>query len=357
VTFRLLYMIFVRLCGWLALLPQSDSVKNSEILVLRHQIAVLQRQVRSPRLSWADRAIMAALTRPAAHRVPPPSGLDRHPAHAPALHADLVRRHWSYPPRAPGRPRTGPVIRRLALEMARDNPTWGYRRICGELAGLGHKIAPSTIWEILKAAGIDPAPQRTAASWKQFLSAQAKSIAAVDFFHVDTVFLRRLYVLFVIDHHNRRVHLAGITAHPTAAWTVQQARNVLMDLGERTDGLKFLIRDRDAKYTGAFDAVFTAIGMRIIKTPVQAPRANAICERWIASARRECTDRILITGRRHLHHVLSEYVDHYNTHRPHRTLSQRPPDGRTHAAAADDHVRVLRRDRLGGLLHEYSQVA
>jgi putative transposase len=357
VTFRLLYLIFVRLCGWLTLLPQSDSVKNSEILVLRHQIAVLQRQVRSPRLSWADRAIMAGLTRrlPTAHRhqlalIVTPRTLLR-------WHADLVRRHWTYPRRAPGRPRTGSVIRRLALEMARDNPTWGYRRICGELAGLGYKIGPSTIWEILKAARIDPAPQRAAASWKQFLPAQAKTIAAVDFFHVDTVFLGRLYVLFVIEHHNRRVHLVGVTAHPTAAWTMQQARNVLMDFGERTEGLKFLIRDRDAKYTSAFDAVFTATGMRIITTPAQAPRANAICERWIASARRECTDRILIADRRHLHHVLSEYVDYYNTHRPHRALSQKPPDGRTHAAVADDNARVLRRDRLGGLLHEYSQVA
>ena len=150
--------------------------------------------------------------------------------------------------------------------MARDNPTWGYRRICGELTGPGYKITPSTIWEILKEAGIDPAPRRAGASWGQFLSAQAKTIAAVDFFHVDTVFLRRLYVLFVIEHHHRRVHLAGVTAHPTAAWTVQQARNTLMDLGEQTDGLKLLIKDRDAKYTGAFDAVFTAIGMRIIKT-------------------------------------------------------------------------------------------
>ena len=272
-------------------------------------------------------------------------------------HAELVKRHWTYPRRAPGRPRSGLAIRRLAPEMARDNPTWGYRRICGELTGLGYKVAPSTIWQILKAAGIDPAPQRAAASWKQFLSAPATTIAAAGFFHADTVFLRRLCVLFVIEHHNRRVHLAGVTAHPTAAWTVQQARNILMDLGERTDGLKFLIRDRDAKYTAAFDAVFTAAGMRIIKTPVQAPRANAICERWIASARRECTDRILIAGRRHLHHILSEYADHYNTHRPHRALSQRPPDGKIPVAPADDNIRVRRRARLGGLIHEYSQVA
>ena len=205
-------------------------------------------------------------------------------------------------------------------------------------------------------AGIDPAPRRAAASWKQFLSAQAKTIAAVDF-QVDTVFLSRLYVLFVIEHHHRRVHLAGVTAHPTTAWTVQQARNALMDFGKRTDGLKFFIRDRDAKYTDALDAVFTAAGMRVITTPVRAPRANAICERWIASARCECTDRIRIAGRRHLHHTLSEYVDHYNTHRPRRTLGQRPPDGRSHITPADDNIRVLRRDRLGGLLQEYSQVA
>ena len=158
--------------------------------------------------------------------------------------------------------------------MARDNPTWGYRRICGELTGLGYKIAPSTVWEILREAGIDPAPRRAGASWGQFLSAQAKTIAAVDFFHVGTAFPRRRYGLFVIEHRHRRVHLAGVTAHPTAAWTVQQARNTLMDLGERTDGLKFLIRDRDAKYTGAFDAVFVAAGLRVITTPVRAPRAT-----------------------------------------------------------------------------------
>ena len=340
VTFRLLYLILVRLCGWLALLPRSGNVKDTEILVLRHQIAVLQRQVRSPRLTWADRAVLAALTRRLSTSRRCQLTLIVTPRTLLRWHAELVKRHWTYRRRTPGRPRTGPAIRRLALEMARDNPTWGYRRICGELTGLGHKIAPSTIWEILKAAGIDPAPQRAAASWKH--SSRPESL------------LLHSHLFSAISiHHSPR----PATAHPTAAWTVQQARNTLMDLGERTDGLKFLIRDRDAKYTGAFDAVFTATGTRIITTPVQAPRANAICERWIASARRECTDRILITGRRHLHHVLSEYVDHYNTHRPHRTLSQRPPDGKTPTATADDNIRVRRRDRLGGLIHEYSQVA
>ena len=205
------------------------------------------------------------------------------------------------------------------------------RRIHGELTGLGYKLAPSTVWQILKDAGIDPAPRRSGQAWRSFLEAQPGSILAVDFFHVDTLFLRRLYVLFFIEHGARRVHLAGITAHPTGEWVTQQVRNLLMDLEGRAKGLKFLIRDRDTKFTAVFDAVFTAIGVRIIKTPVQAPRANAnanaiaIAERWIASARRECLDRMLITGERHLRLVLSEYLDHYSTCRPHRALHQNPP--------------------------------
>jgi putative transposase len=225
-------------------------------------------------------------------------------------HADLVRRHWACPRRGPGRPRTAVSVRALVLEMARDNRGWGYRRIHGELAGLGHKLAPSTVWQILKDAGIDPAPERSGQSWRAFLDAQAKMILAADFFHVDTVLLRRLYVLFFIEHGTRRVHLGGITAHPTGEWVTQQARNMLMNLGDHADGLKFLIRDRDTKFTAAFDAVLTAAGVRIIKTPVRAPRANAIAERWISSARRECLDRMLITGERHLRLVLSEYVEH-----------------------------------------------
>ena len=205
--------------------------------------------------------------------------------------------------------------------MLRDNPGWGYRRIHGELAGLGRKAAPSTVWKILKDAGIDPAPTRSGQSWREFLDAQAKTILAADFFQVDTVLLHCLYVLFVIEHGTRRVHPAGITAQPTGEWATQQARNLLMNLEDHADN------------------------------------GNAVAERWIASARRECLDRMLITGERHLRLVLGEYVDHYNLHRPHRALRQSPPAWRPHPPDPGANVRVLRRDRLGDLIHEYSQVA
>jgi len=211
--------------------------------------------------------------------------------------------------------------------MAGENPTWGYRRIQGELVGLGHSVAASTVWTILKAAGTDPAPRRSGPTWRQFLSAQAHAILAVDFAHVDTVFLRRLYVLVVVEHGRRRVHIAGITTHPTGAWVTQQARNLLMDLDDRADRFRFLIRDRDSKFTAAFNAVFAGADIRIIRTPIRAPRANAIAERFIGTLRRECLDHLLITGPRHLAAVLREYIDHYNGHRPHRALHQQPPAG------------------------------
>jgi putative transposase len=351
---RFTYLVVLRVFGWLALLARSDRAKDTEILILRHQVAVLQRQVKTPRLSWADRAVLAALARLL------PCGQLRlivSPRTLLRWHACLIQWHWTYPRRAPGRPGTAKPVRALILEMARENPGWGYRRIHGELAGLGYKLAPSTVWQVLKDAGVDPAPRRSGQTWRAFLETQAKTILAVDFFHVDTVFLRRLYVLFFIEHGTRRVHLAGITAHPTGEWVAQQARNLLMNLDDRAEGLKFLIRDRDTKFTAAFDAVFTSAAVRIIRTPVRAPRANAIAERWISSARRECLDRMLITGERHLRLVLSEYADHYNDHRPHRTLCQSPPAGRECPPTMDPNARVLRRDRLGGLIHEYSQVA
>ncbi len=356
-SLRLAYLAVLQVFGWLALLARSDRAKDAEILLLRHQVAVLQRQVKAPRLSWADRAVLAALARVLPRGCLCELRLIITPRTLLRWHTDLLRRHWSYPRRGPGRPRTGSGVRALILEMARDNPGWGYRRIQGELTGLGHQVAPSTVWQILKDAGIDPAPRRAGQSWRTFLEAQAKTILAVDFFHVDTVFLRRLYVLFFIEHGTRRVHLAGITAHPTGEWVSQQARNLLMNLEERADSFKFVIRDRDTKFTAGFDAVFTAIGVRIVKSPVKAPRANAIGERWIASARCECLDRMLITGERHLRLVLREYVDHYNSHRPHRTLRQNPPAGRSHPPAIGTNIRVLRRDWLGGLIHEYAQVA
>ncbi len=241
--------------------------------------------------------------------------------------------------------------------MARDNPGWGYRRIHGELVGLGYTIAPSTVWKILKDGGVDPTPRRSGPTWKQFLTAQAKGILAMDFFHVDTVLLRRLYVLFVVEHDRRRVHIVGTTVHPTAEWLVQQARNLLVELGDRMDSLRFLIRDRDAKFTAAFDAVFTSIGIDVLRSPVRAPRANAIAERWVGSVRRECLDRILIVNQRHLEQVLAEYVDHFNHHRPHRSLDQQPPDPGPVPDRMTGVGRVRRRDRLGGLIHEYQQVA
>jgi putative transposase len=354
VAFRLAYLVLVRVLSWLALLARSDSAKDAEILTLRHEVAVLRRTNTRPTLTWLDRAVLSALSR----LLPAPLRRLRlvSPRTLLRWHAQLVARRWTYPRRRPGRPPTAPLIRALALRMARENPRWGYRRIQGELIGLGHTVAASTVWKILKDAGLDPAPRRSGPTWQQFLTAQAHAILAVDFAHVDTVFLRRLYILLVIEHGHRRVHLAGITSHPTEAWVTQQARNLLIDLGDRADRFRFLIRDRDSKFTTAFDAVLTGADIRIIRTPIRAPRANAIAERFIGTLRRECLDHLLITGPRHLDIVLREYTQHYNFHRPHRSLHQQPPAGGTptHTETAS---RVLRRDRLGGLLHEYVQVA
>jgi putative transposase len=354
VALRLAYLMLARVLSWLALLARTDAAKDVEILLLRHEVAVLRRHNPRPTLSWVDRALLSALSRLL------PVDLRRLRLVSPRTllrwHAQLVARRWTYPRRPPGRPPIAPPIRALVLRMARENSRWGYRRIHGELVGLGHPIAASTVWTILKAAGLDPAPRRTGPTWRQFLTAQAHVILAVDFAHVDTVLLRRLYILVVVEHARRRVHLGGITAHPTAAWVVQQARNLLMDLGDRAEQFRFLIRDRDSKFTAAFDAVFTGADIRIIRTPVQAPRANAIVERWIGTLRRECLDHLLITGRRHLAAVLREFVEHYNTHRPHRSLDQHPP-ARPTSPPCGATVRPLRRDRLGGLVHEYLQVA
>jgi transposase InsO family protein len=242
------------------------------------------------------------------------------------------------------------------LRLAAENPTWGHRRLHGELVGLGYQVAASTVWKILRQAGVDPAPRRSGPTWKQFLTAQAHTIVTCDFFTVDTVFLKRIYVLFFLELATRRVHVVGVTAHPTGAWVTQQARNLLMDLDHRADGLRFLVRDRDSKFTAGFDTVFTGAGIEVVRTPPQAPRANAFAERWVGTVRRECTDRILIANERHLITVLGEYTAHYNDHRPHRALAQRPPNGPS-ASNPPAATKIQRRQILGGLINEYAQAA
>ena len=285
-AFRLAYLVLVRVLSWLALLARSNAAKDVEILTLRHEVAVLRRTNSRPALTWLDRAVLSALGR----LLPAPVRQVRlvSPRTLLRWHAQLVARRWTYPRRRPGRAPTPQPIRALVLRMARENPRWGYRRIQGELVGLGHAVAASTVWKILKSAGLDPAPRRSGPTWRQFLSAQAEAILAIDFAHVDTVFLRRLYVLVVVEHGRRRVHIVGITAHPTGAWVTQEARNLLMDLGDRADRFRFLIRDRDSKFTATFDAVFAGADIRIIRTrsghPGRTRSPNASSARYAANA-------------------------------------------------------------------------
>jgi putative transposase len=357
VVWSFVYRAVRNLFALVLLVGRSDRSKELEILVLRHELAVLRRRSGRRRIEPADRALLAALSRMlprrswAAFSVRPETLL--------RWHRVLVARRWTYSHSKPGRPPLTRPRRELIVRLARENPHWGYQRITGELKRLGLAASPTTVRKVLAGAGVPPAPERARQSWRSFLRQQAAGVLACDFFTVETLALQRIYVLFFISLTTRRLEFIACTANPDGAWVTQQARNLLMQLGEQEPMFRLLIHDRDRKFSRAFDEVFRSEGIEVIRTPAQAPNANANAERWVRTVRSDCLDRILILGRRHLERVLRVYVKHYNEHRPHRALELTPPDGGnsadndgTPAAAA-----VRRHDLLGGLIHEYQRAA
>jgi transposase InsO family protein len=332
---------------------RSTEFKDLEIVVLRHELAILRRQTHRPSMTWTDRLCLAAASRllPRAHWrafIVTPTTLLR-------WHRRLVAKRWTFTRRA-GRPPLRREIRALVLRLARENPRWGYQRIVGELKGLGVMISAGTVRTWLLKAGLGPAGKRRGMTWREFLRTHRQSVLAVDFFTVDTIWLQRLYVLFFIELSSRRVHLAGCTATPTAQWVTQQARQVTWSLNDRPERFRYLIRDRDQKFTASFDEVFCSVGCEIVRTPCRTPQANGVAERFVRTVRSECLDWLLILNERHLEHVLTRFVAHYDGHRPHRSLGLKPPrptDSLPVSEAERWEILVERRDRLGGVIHEY----
>ena len=352
------YLGFCRVLELVVLLGRRERSKELEILVLRHELSILRRQVNQPRFEPTDRLLLAALSRVLPRRSW--SAFLVRPETLLHWHRRLVARQWTYPHRKPGRPPINGEVRELILRLARDNPSWGYLRIVGELRKLGITVSATSVRNILAAAGLPPAPQRDRQSWRKFLRVHGESILACDFFTVDTIWLRRIYVLAFLSIGSRRIEYLACTSKPNTTWMLQQARNLLMELDDHERPVRFLVHDRDAKFPRAFDALLGNAGMKVIRTPVQAPNANAHMERWIGTVRRECLDRMLIAGRRQLDHVLRVYLDHYNRSRPHRSLALEPPDRAARLPAEPALTRslqVTRHDRLGGLIHEYELAA
>jgi putative transposase len=362
---RLAYLTVANAFAVLGLLLVSDRDEETEILVLRHQVGVLERQLggKKVRFAPADRALLAALL----HRLRP-QALGRmrllvRPDTVLRWHRDLVRkRHAARSrPRRPGRPRTVRSVRALVLRLVRENPAWGYRRVHGELLVLGVKVAPSTVWEILKEAGIDPAPGRAATTWADFLHSQAEALVACDFFGTVTLSGTRMFVLAVIEHHTRRIRVLGATTHPTTSWVAQAARNLVMDLQDAGCRARFLIRDRDGKFPELFDAVLADAGIEVVLSGVRMSRMNSIMERWVQTCRRELLDRTLIWDQHHLLRALREFEAFYNHHRPHRGIANARPLCPLPLPITDPdqiaHLDIRRRRRLGGILNEYDHAA
>ena len=325
-----LYLIVCRMLALLLLLARGDRSKELELLVLRHELSILRRQAGRPRYEPRDRLVLAALS-----RVAPRGSWRAFPVRPETLlrwHRRLVAHRWTYPHRRPGRPPVEREVRDLIVRLARENASWGYVRIVGELRKLDIDVSATLVRSVLTEAGVPPAPQRDRQSWRTFLRQQGESILACDFLTVDTVWLRRIYVLVFLSIGSRRIEYLACTSNPDTTWMLQQARNLLIDLDDRGRQARFLLHDRDSKFAAAFDAVFTGEGIRIVRTPVRAPNANAHVERWVGSVRRECLDRLLIVGRRQLEHVLRVYVRTTTAggHTAHSTSSHqtRPPPRR-----------------------------
>ena len=350
-------MIYSLACVLLDVIATSHASEvelRAEVLALRRQVQVLERQIKRVRWEPGDRLILAALR----ERLPRSAwaGLLVRPETVLGWHRELVRRRRGAYTRRPriGRPPLLEVVRELIVRMARENPRWGYFRIRGELMKCGYTVSAMAIRSVLRCSHIPPAGRRSQLTWRQFLAAHASTIVAMDFFTVDTVFFKRLYVLFFVHLATRRVLAAASTTEPNSAWVTQQARNLSWKLAEEGINVRILIHDRDRKFAKSFDGVFAAEGARVILTPLMAPRANAHAERWVGSARRECLDWMLILSRRHLESVLSEYCAHYNGERPHRSCGLRPPESRVDPVIGLEGT-ISRRARLGGLLSDYSR--
>ncbi|QEU89005.1 integrase [Streptomyces viridosporus T7A] len=367
----LLYRVTRKLPAVPGLLLRHDTTKEAELFVLRHENTALRRQLTGPvRYEPADRFWFAALSSLIPRRrwarvfpVQPGTVLAwRQPGTVLAWRRRLIAKRWDYSTRRgrTGRPPAPAALKKLVLRLAEENPRWGHRRIQGEPARPGHPVSPSTVWQILNAAGIDPAPRRSGPGRRAFLAARAEGIIAADFFHPDTVLGKRLYVRAFPEHGTRRLHLTGVTAHPAGQWAVQQARNLAADFGTRMESLRFMPRDRDTKYTEAFDAVFPSEDVGVLLSAPRAPRMNAHCERVLGTIRREALDHVLIVNGAHARRVLGRYQDHYNGHRPHQARDQLPPDVSEEPAAERQHDypgKLLRTRILGGAINEYRYAA